>query len=334
MSVRVGINGFGRIGRSVYRILSDRDDIQVVAINDLYDNDQLAYLLKYDTVMGVFDEEVRVDEEAMYVDDEVVRMTAVRDPADAPWGELGVDVVVESTGVFRKHKTLEKHLQAGAGRVILTVPPKDQIDAMVVIGVNEDSLEPGHRIVSNASCTTNCLAPLAKVLDDTFGIEEGVMTTVHAYTNGQRLADVPHKSLRRSRAAAVNIIPTTTGAAKAVGKVLPHLDGCLDGMAIRVPVPDGSIVDLSVRLKRKVTAEEVNESVRVAAEGPMKRVVQYSEDPLVSSDIIGNPHSSIFDAPSTATEGNGFVNVISWYDNEWGYSNRVVDLIDLLARLD
>jgi glyceraldehyde 3-phosphate dehydrogenase len=333
MGVRVGINGFGRIGRSVFRILSDREDVQVVAINDLFDNDQLAYLLKYDTVMGVFDREVKADEESMYVGDDTVLMTAERDPAQAPWGELGVDVVVEATGVFRHREPLERHLAAGAGRVILTVPPKESIDAMIVIGVNEDSLEPSHRIVSNASCTTNCLAPLAKVLDDSFGIRDGVITTVHAYTNGQRLADVPHKSLRRSRAAAVNIIPTTTGAARAVGQVLPHLDGKLDGMAIRVPVPDGSIVDFSVQFEQRPGKDEINAAVKEAAEGPLARVVQYSEDPLVSSDIIGNPHSSIFDAPSTATEGNGFANVISWYDNEWGYSNRVVDLIDLLVRV-
>ena len=334
MTVRVGINGFGRIGRSVFRILRGRDDIEAVAINDLFDNQQLAYLLRYDTVMGVFEEQVAVDDEAMYVGDDKVVMTSERDPAQAPWGELGVDVVVESTGVFRSRAPLEKHLAAGAGRVVLTVPPKEPVDAMVVVGVNEQTLDPSHRIVSNASCTTNCLAPLAKILDDAFGIEEGVITTVHAYTNGQRLADVPHKSLRRSRAAAVNIIPTTTGAARAVGKVLPHLDGKLDGMAIRVPVPDGSIVDLSVRLRKRVSSEDINDAVRTAAEGPMARVVQYSEDPLVSSDIIGNPHSSIFDAPSTATEGNGFANVISWYDNEWGYSSRVVDLIALLAELD
>ncbi len=334
MSVRVGINGFGRIGRSVFRILSDRDDIEVVAINDLFENEQLAYLLRYDTVMGVFDQSVEVDDESMKVGDDVVRMTSERNPAEAPWGALDVDVVVESTGVFRHRAALEKHLEAGASRVVLTVPPKDEIDAMVVIGVNDDQLEPKHRIVSNASCTTNCLAPLAKILDDTFGIENGVITTVHAYTNGQRLADVPHKSLRRSRAAAVNVIPTTTGAARAVGKVLPHLDGRLDGMAIRVPVPDGSIVDLSVRLAKRPNVEEINASVREAANGPMAKVVQYSEDPLVSTDIIGNPHSSIFDAPSTTTEGNGFANVISWYDNEWGYSNRVVDLIGLIAQLD
>jgi glyceraldehyde 3-phosphate dehydrogenase len=333
MPTRVGINGFGRIGRSVFRILSERDDIEVVAINDLFENAQLAYLLKYDTVMRRFEREVSVDDESLWVDGARVAMIDERDPARIPWGDLGVEVVVEATGVFRERAVLAKHLEAGAERVVLTVPPKDEIDAMVVIGVNEHELSAEHRIVSNASCTTNCLAPLAKVLDDAFGLEEGFITTVHAYTNGQRLADVPHKSLRRSRAAAANVIPTTTGAARAVGQVLPHLDGKLDGMAIRVPVPDGSIVDLAVRLGRSATVEEINSAVREAAEGPMKRVLQYSEDPLVSSDIIGNPYSSIFDAPSTIVGRDGFAKVISWYDNEWGYSNRVVDLIGLLAAM-
>jgi len=333
MPTRVGINGFGRIGRSVFRILSDHEEMEVVAINDLFDNEQLAYLLKYDTVMRRFDRQVRVDETSMWVGDEKVAMTAERDPAKIPWKEFGVDVVVESTGVFRTRELLEKHLEAGASHVVLTVPPKDPVDAMVVIGVNDGDLSPEHRIVSNASCTTNCLAPLAKILDDAFGLREGFITTVHAYTNDQRLADVPHKSLRRSRAAAENVIPTTTGAARAVGKVLPHLDGRLDGLAVRVPVPDGSIVDLVAKLECDVTRDEVNDAVRQAAEGPMKNVVEYSADPLVSSDIIGNPHSSIFDAPSTTIEPNGFVKVISWYDNEWGYSNRVVDLIGMLTRL-
>jgi glyceraldehyde 3-phosphate dehydrogenase len=332
MPVKIGINGFGRIGRSVYRILSDRADIQVVAVNDLYDNEQLAYLLKFDTVMGVLRKEVTFDEGSMFVDGEEVIMTAERDPADIPWAEMGVDIVVESTGVFRFREPLERHLTAGAKKVVLTVPPKEPIDATIVLGVNEDELQPEHKIVSNASCTTNCLAPIAKILDESFGLEEGFLTTVHAYTNDQRLADVPHKDLRRSRAAAENIIPTTTGAAKAVGKVLPNLDGKLDGMAMRVPVPDGSIVDLACRLRERPSCEEVNLAVKTAAEGPMKRVVEYSEVPLVSSDIIGNPHSSIFDALSTSSCGQGYVKVISWYDNEWGYSNRVVDLIELLAR--
>ncbi|MDX1642773.1 MAG: type I glyceraldehyde-3-phosphate dehydrogenase [Thermoanaerobaculia bacterium] len=333
MSTRVGINGFGRIGRSVFRILSERDDMEVVAINDLFDNRQLAYLLKYDTVMRRFERRVEADEDSLRIDGEPVAMTAERDPAAIPWSEFGVDIVVESTGVFRQREGLEKHLEAGASRVVLTVPPKDEIDAMVVIGVNEEILAPEHRIVSNASCTTNCLAPLARILDDAFGIEQGFITTVHAYTNDQRLADVPHKSLRRSRAAAENVIPTTTGAARAVGKVLPALEGRLDGMAMRVPVPDGSIVDLSVKLDRAVDREELNQAVREAADGPLRRVVEYAEDPLVSSDIIGNPHSCIFDAPSTNVGPDGYAKVISWYDNEWGYSNRVVDLIGLLSEL-
>ncbi len=331
--VRVGINGFGRIGRSVFRILSDRDDLEVVAINDLYDNQQLAYLLRYDTVMGRFDKPVRVDDEAMWVEDDRVAMTGERDPALIPWCDFGVDVVVESTGVFRDRGALEKHLAAGAKRVVLTVPPKDEIDFMAVIGVNDGELSAEHRLVSNASCTTNCLAPIAKILDDAFGLEEGFLTTIHAYTNDQRLADVPHKSLRRSRAAAENVIPTSTGAARAVGKVLPRLAGKLDGIAIRVPVPDGSIVDLVCRLGRAASCEEVNAAVRAAAEGPMRNVVEYTEDPLVSSDIIGNPHSAIFDSLSTSSCERGFVRVVAWYDNEWGYSNRVVDLIERLSRL-
>ncbi len=331
--IRVGINGFGRIGRSVFRILSDRPDVEVVAINDLYENDQLAYLLKYDTVMRVFDKEVSADADSMTVDGRRVRMTEERDPGKLPWGELGVDVVVESTGVLLTREKLEPHLSAGARKVILTVPPKGEIDAMIVIGVNEETLQPSHRLVSNASCTTNCLAPLARVLDESFGIEEAFMTTVHAYTNDQRLADVPHKDLRRSRAAAENIIPTTTGAARAVGKVYPRLAGKLDGMAMRVPVPDGSIVDLTCRLSKKVGAREVNEAVKAAASGRLRGIVEYSEAPLVSSDVIGNPHSSIFDSLSTQSQGDGWTKVVSWYDNEWGYSNRVVDLIGLLAKI-
>jgi len=333
MGVGVGINGFGRIGRGVFRILCERDDIQVVAINDLYENEQLAYLLEYDTVMGIFDREIRVEGECLLVDGAPIVMTAHSDPAEIPWGELGVDVVVEATGVFRERAGLEKHLEAGADKVVLTVPAKDEIDATIVIGVNDDQLQPGHRIVSNASCTTNCLAPVAKVLNDAFGIREGFITTVHAYTNDQRLADVPHKDLRRSRAAAENIIPTTTGAARAVGKVMPELQGKLDGMAIRVPVPNGSIVDLVCRLDGQPDADEINATLRAAAEGPLRRILEYSEAPLVSSDIIGNPHSSIVDSLSTKAAGDGYAKIISWYDNEWGYSNRVVDLIERLAAL-
>jgi len=333
MATQIGINGFGRIGRSVFRILSERDDINVVCINDLFENEQLAYLLKYDTVMGIFKKEVKATEDALYVNDQKVEMTEYRDPAQIPWKDLGVDVVIESTGVFRERATLEKHLAAGAKKILLTVPAKDEIDATIVLGVNDDELKAEHSIVSNASCTTNCLAPIAKILDESFGIEEGFITTVHAYTNDQRLADVPHKDFRRSRAAGENIIPTTTGAARAVGKVLPQLQGKLDGLAMRVPVPDGSIVDLVARLGSKPSAEDVNAAVRKAAEGPMKQVLEYSEEPLVSSDIIGNPHSSIFDAMSTSSLQDGYLRVVSWYDNEWGYSNRVVDLIDKMANL-
>jgi glyceraldehyde 3-phosphate dehydrogenase len=333
MAIQVGINGFGRIGRSVFRIISNREDMEVVAINDLFDNEQLAYLLKYDTVMGIFKKEVTAEKDAMTVDNHRVVMTEHRDPAQIPWKELGVRFVIESTGVFRIREPLEKHLAAGAEKVILTVPAKEEIDATIVIGVNDHELKPENRIVSNASCTTNCLAPIAKILDDTFGIEEGFITTVHAYTNDQRLADVPHKDFRRSRAAGENIIPTTTGAAKAVGKVLPQLQGKLDGLAMRVPVPDGSIVDLVCRLGKKASCNDINMAVREAAAGPMKRVVEYSEAPLVSSDIIGNTHSSIFDALSTTSEEDGYARIVSWYDNEWGYSNRVVDLIGMLAEV-
>ena len=333
MAIKVGINGFGRIGRSVFRIISDRNDMEVVAINDLFDNEQLAYLLKYDTVMGIFDKQVTADKDAMTVGNERVVMTEHRDPAQIPWKDLGVQIVIESTGVFRNREPLEKHLAAGANKVILTVPAKEEIDATIVIGVNDEQLKPEHRIVSNASCTTNCLAPIAKILDDAFGLEEGFITTVHAYTNDQRLADVPHKDFRRSRAAGENIIPTTTGAAKAVGKVLPQLQGKLDGLAMRVPVPDGSIVDLVCRLKKKPERADINAAVQKAAAGPMQRIVEYSEAPLVSSDIIGNTHSSIFDALSTSSTQDGYARIVSWYDNEWGYSNRVVDLIGMLAKL-
>ena len=333
MSVRVGINGFGRIGRSVFRILADRDDLEIVAINDLYDNEMLAYLLRFDTVMGEFPGKVRADGNSLHVRGERIAMTDAQDPAAIPWRDLGVEIVIESTGVFRTRAKLERHLAAGASKVLLTVPAKDEIDRMVVLGVNDQDLVPGDRIVSNASCTTNCLAPVAKVLHDAFGIAEGFVSTVHAYTNDQRLADVPHKDLRRSRAAALNVIPTTTGAARAVGKVLPALKGKLDGVALRVPVPDGSIVDFACRVDARPDAAAVNAAVRAAADRPMARVLQYSEQPLVSTDIIGNPHSSVFDAAMTQAEGDGWLRVVAWYDNEWGYSNRVVDLLERLARL-
>jgi glyceraldehyde 3-phosphate dehydrogenase len=331
----VAINGFGRIGRAVFRIIASRPDsgLNVVAINDLSDDDILAYLLEYDSVMGRFDEEVTVKDGLMTVGKHEIRMLMERDPSQLPWKELEVDIVIESTGVFRDRASNQKHIDAGAKRVILTVPAKDKVDETVVLGVNDDQLDSEDIIVSNASCTTNSLAPLAKVLDDSFGIRKGVMTTVHAYTNDQVLADVPHQDLRRSRAATENIIPTTTGAAAAIGEVVPNLAGKLDGMAMRVPVPDGSTVDLVVELDREVTVEEVNAAVKAAAEGPMAGIMEYVEDPIVSTDIIGNPHSSIFDAGGTQVLGGNLVKVMSWYDNEWGYSNRVVDLAQRLAEV-
>ncbi len=329
--MRVAINGFGRIGRSVFRILDKRKDINVVAINDLFDTAALAYLLKYDTVMGGFgDSSVHLEGDVLHTANDTVKMLSERNPADLPWKELDIDVVIEATGVFTTRAALTQHLDAGAKRVILTVPSKDEIDYTIVLGVNEDGLKPEHRIVSNASCTTNCLAPMAKVLNDAFGIVEGVMTTTHAYTNDQRLADVPHKDWRRSRAAAENIIPTTTGAARAVGKVLPELAGKLDGIAARVPVADGSVVDLIVEVNRNVTVDDINAAVLAASKTDrLKNVLQYSDEHLVSSDIIGNPYSSIYDAAYTRVVGNRFVKTLNWYDNEWGYSNRVVDLINL-----
>ena len=333
--MRIAINGFGRIGRSVFRILNSKPDVDVVAINDIFDKGALAYLLKYDTVMGRFPETVSLEGDILKTESQSVKLVAERDPASLPWGEMGVDIVIESTGIFRTKAQVENHLSAGAKRVVLTVPAKDDIDYTVVLGVNDDGLKPEHRIVSNASCTTNCLAPMAKVLNDSFGIELGVINTIHAYTNDQRLADVPHSDWRRSRAAAENVIPTTTGAARAVGKVLPELNGKLDGIAMRVPVPDGSVVDFNILLEKDVTVDDVNEAVREAATtGPLKNVLEFSTLPVVSTDIIGNPHSSIFDAPFTRVVDGNFVKTLNWYDNEWGYSNRVADLLGVLDRLD
>ena len=333
--MKVAINGFGRIGRSVFRILNSKPGVDVVAINDIFDKEALTYLLKYDTVMGRFPETVTLEGDILKTESQQVKLIAERDPEALPWGELGVDIVIESTGIFRLKSQLESHLKAGAKRVVLTVPAKDEIDYTVVLGVNDDGLKPEHKIVSNASCTTNCLAPMAKVLNDEFGIELGVINTIHAYTNDQRLADVPHSDWRRSRAAAENVIPTTTGAAKAVGKVLPELEGKLDGIAMRVPVPDGSVVDFNIRLEKDVTVDQINEVVRNASEsGPLKNVLEYSTLPVVSTDIIGNPHSSIFDAPFTRVIGGNYVKTLNWYDNEWGYSNRVADLLSVLHNLD
>ncbi len=333
--MRVAINGFGRIGRSVFRILNERSDIEVVAINDLSEREALIYLLKYDTVMGRFHDKAELTDDILKTSNHTVTLLSGADPAQLPWDDMGVDIVVEATGVFRQKEQLESHLSAGASRVVLTVPAKDEIDYTVVIGVNDDDLKPEHKIISNASCTTNCLAPMAKILNDAFGIETGVINTIHAYTNDQRLADVPHKDWRRSRAAAENVIPTTTGAARAVGKVLPELNGKLDGIAMRVPVPDGSVVDLVVRLNQDVTEERVKEAVRAASEtDKLTSILEYQEEPVVSTDIIGNSHSSIFDAPFTQVIDGSLVKTLNWYDNEWGYSNRVVDLMDILARFD
>ncbi len=325
--MRIAINGFGRIGRNVFRILHKRADMEVVSINDITDPKTLAHLLKYDSVHGRFDGDVKAGDDFIEVDGTRVQVTAERDPANLPHAANDVDFVVEATGIFATREACSKHLTAGAKRVLLTVPPKDEIDAMIVLGVNEEALKPEDRIISNASCTTNCLSPLAKVLDERFGIERGLMTTVHAYTNDQRILDLPHKDLRRARAATENIIPTSTGAARAVGKVLPQLQGKLDGCAMRVPVKDGSVVDLVATLGREVTVEEINAAFQEAAEGDLKGILAYSEDPLVSSDVIGDPASSVFDAGSTMVLGGKMVKVVSWYDNEWGYSNRVVELM-------
>jgi glyceraldehyde 3-phosphate dehydrogenase len=331
MSIKVGINGFGRIGRLVYRAGSTRDNIEFVAINDLTDVKTNAHLLKYDSIHGKFPGKVEASGDSILVDGKALKVLSERDPANLPWADLGVDVVIESTGVFRTMDKIKKHLEAGAKKVILTVPAKDEIDATIVLGVNDDALKPEHKVVSNASCTTNCLAPVAKVLHDTFGIKRGWMTTVHAYTNDQSILDLVHSDLRRSRAAAMSLIPTTTGAAKAVGKVIPELNGKLNGIAMRAPVADGSVVDLVAELDKNTTAEDINAAMKAAAEGPLKGILEYCEDPIVSADIIDNPASSIFDALSTAVMDGNFVKVLSWYDNEWGYSNRVVDLISRLV---
>lgn len=339
MAIRVAINGFGRIGRLVFRNLMGRPkEFDVVAINDLTDTKTLATLLKYDSTHRRYPGRVSYEDGYMIVDGKKVRSLAERDPSKLPWGELKVDVVVESTGHFTgraeggKHG-YDTHLQAGAKRVVLSAPAKDGADLTCVLGVNDDKLSPQHKCISNASCTTNCLAPLAKVLNDTFGIEKGLMTTTHAYTNDQNVQDLPHKDLYRARAAAQNIIPTSTGAAKAVGLVIPELAGKLTGIAMRVPVPTGSVVDLTAVMKRQVTAEEVNQAVKAAAEGKLKGILEYTEDPIVSSDIIGDSHSSIFAADFTQVIGGDLLKVVSWYDNEWGYSCRTVDLIERVGKL-
>ncbi len=337
MATKVAINGFGRIGRAVTRIIMQKkSDLELVAINDLTDAKSLAHLFKYDTVMGRWNGTVEAGDGELVINGKAIKVLAVRSPAELPWKDMGVKVVLESTGVFRVAESPKggyaDHLKAGAGKVVLSVPAKDDIEATIVLGVNDEKLTRDVKCVSNASCTTNCLAPLAKTLNDAFGIEQGVMTTIHAYTNDQSVADMIHKDLRRARAAAANIIPTTTGAAKAIGKVVPELDGKLDGFAIRVPIPVGSIVDLVVNVKKDVTVDKVNAAVKAAAEGPMKNILVYCDEPIVSSDIVNDPASSIFDSLCTMVVDRT-VKVISWYDNEWGYSNRTVDIMERMAAM-
>ncbi len=331
MPVRVGINGFGRIGRNLFRAAkASGADIDFVAVNDLTDAETLAHLLKYDSILGRYPGTVEATADGLVVDGDELRVLAETDPARLPWGDLGCDVVVESTGRFTDRENASKHLDAGARKVVISAPAKGE-DITVVLGVNFDRYDPDqHHVISNASCTTNCLAPVAKVVNDTVGITHGLMTTIHAYTADQRLQDLPHKDLRRARAAALNLIPASTGAAKAVGLVLPELQGKLSGFAIRAPVPTGSVVDLTFEADRETSVEEINEAMKAAADGPLKGILQYTEDPIVSTDIVSNPHSSIFDAPLTSVIDGTMVKAVSWYDNEWGYSNRCVDLVQKL----
>ena len=324
--MKIAINGFGRIGRSVFKAAFDRNDIEIVAINDIADTKTFAHLLKYDSIYGVYPKDISFDDDSITVDGKRVLFLKERDPKNLPWKSMGVNLAIESTGIFRERDKVAWHLEAGAEKVILTVPAKDRVDRTIVMGVNESDLKDEDKIISNASCTTNCLAPIAKVLSDSFGVKEGLMTTVHAYTNDQNVHDQPHSDLRRARAAAINMIPTTTGAAKAIGLVVPELDGKLNGIAIRVPLPVGSLTDLTVRLEKSASVDDINGAMKAAADGPMKGFLVYCDDPIVSSDIVHNPASSIFDAGSTMVIGEGLVKVLSWYDNEWGYSNRVVDL--------
>ncbi|MCD4781178.1 MAG: type I glyceraldehyde-3-phosphate dehydrogenase [Candidatus Omnitrophica bacterium] len=328
--IKVGINGFGRIGRMVFRAVMKNDNMEVVGINDLTDAKTLAHLLKWDSTQGKFDGSVEAKEGAIIVNGKDIPITAIKTPADLPWKDYGVEIVIESTGVFRLKEQCMGHVQAGAKKVILTVPSKDEIDNTIVLGVNDDDLKDSDVIVSNASCTTNCLAPMVKMLNDEYGIVKGLMTTIHAYTNDQCILDFPHSDLRRARSAAVSMIPTTTGAAKAVGKVIPELNGKLNGMAVRVPLPAGSLTDFVVELKKEVTAEEVNAVMKKASSGALKGILEYCDEPLVSIDVIGNPHSCIFDSLATMAIGH-LVKVIGWYDNEWGYSCRVVQLAEKLA---
>jgi glyceraldehyde 3-phosphate dehydrogenase len=331
--IKVAINGFGRIGRITYKALLTKSNIEIVALNDITDTKTLAHLLKYDSVHGKFNGTVTADIDYIYVNNNKMRVFSEKDPSKLPWKDLGIDVVIEATGLFRTRDKIIKHLEAGAKKVILTVPSdnSEDVDITVVLGVNDKDLKPEHRLISNASCTTNCLAPVAKVLNDNFGIVKGLMNTIHSYTSDQRLIDAPHKDLRRARHAAVSIIPTKTGAAKAIGLVIPELKGKLDGLAMRVPTPNGSVVDLTCELKKKVTKEEINEAMKQASEGPMKGYLEYSTDPIVSVDIIGNTHSSVFDSPLTQVIDGNLIKIISWYDNEVGYSYRVADLAEKIA---
>ncbi|MFC4077514.1 type I glyceraldehyde-3-phosphate dehydrogenase [Salinithrix halophila] len=332
MATKVGINGFGRIGRAVFRIAMKNPEVEVVAINDLTDADTLAHLLKYDSVHDQYDGTVEVTNGGLMVDGREIKVLAERDPAQLPWGDLGIEVVVESTGRFTKKEDAEKHRQAGAKKVIISAPASNE-DLTIVMGVNEDKYDAStHHIISNASCTTNCLSPVVKVLHEKFGVRRGLMTTVHSYTNDQQILDLPHKDLRRARAAGMSIIPTSTGAAKAVAKVLPELDGKLNGFAMRVPTPNVSVVDFVAELDKEVTVDEVNDALRVEAEGKLKGVLGYSDEPLVSKDYNGDPQSSIVDALSTMIQDGNMVKVVSWYDNEWGFSNRMVDLITYIAK--
>lgn len=328
MAINIGINGFGRIGRLVFREMMRRGGFCVKAVNDLTDAKTLAHLLKYDSTHGRYPGAVGVDGESLVVDGNKTRILAEKDPGKLPWGELDIDFVIESTGVFRTRSLCALHLQAGAKKVLLTVPAKDEIDATIVLGVNDHVLKAEHKVISNASCTTNCLAPMVKVVNDNFGLVRGLMNTIHGYTNDQCLLDFPHSDLRRARAAALSSIPTTTGAARTVGKIIPELAGKLDGFAVRIPIPDGSIVDLTAEIRKDATVEEINSAMKSAAEGPLKGILEYTEDPIVSADIIGNSNSCIFDAQLTMQIDKHLIKVIGWYDNEWGYSCRVVDLVE------
>ncbi len=329
--MNIAINGFGRIGRLVFRRMMEFENMKVVAINDITSPQTLAHLLKYDSAQGKFSQKIAVTDNELIVGDKKIKIFAERDPEKLPWKELNIDFVIECTGFFRSKKEAEKHITAGAKKVIISAPAKDKVDATIVLGVNDDTLQKEHKIISNASCTTNCLAPLMKIIVDEFGVESALMTTIHSYTSDQKLLDAPHSDLRRARAAALNIIPTTTGAASATGKVIPELLGKIDGMAVRVPTADGSLVDVSIVLKKETTVEELK--VKEAAETKFKGILEYSEEPLVSTDIIGNPHSSIFDSKVTMVNGK-FVKLLSWYDNEWGYSCRVVDLVNYIGNLE